>query len=119
MGITKMRLGGRCPNCDYPFEAGVVQNELNRAGKHLQPGDVLVCIGCGLWLLLEVDSQVESLLIVREITAEELLRLPASSLELMRKATKAIELIRDLTMPSTGLRRSTADHLPEKLRSAI
>jgi hypothetical protein len=114
-----MKLAARCPNCDYPFEAAVVRNEL-RAGTHPQPGDVLVCIGCGLWSLLEVDSQVESRLVVRELTAEELLRLPASSLELMRKATKAIELIRDQTMPVTGLRRWTAEHLPEKLhRGAI
>jgi hypothetical protein len=89
-----MKFGGRCPNCDYPFEAAAVQNELRRAGRHLQPGDALVCLGCGLWLLLEVDSHDENLLIVREITAMELLRLPASSLELMRKAAKAIELIR-------------------------
>jgi hypothetical protein len=31
---------------------------------------------------------------VREITAKELLRMPPSSLELMRKASKAIELIK-------------------------
>jgi hypothetical protein len=89
-----MKLGGRCPNCDYPFEAPLVQNELQRARKHIQAGDVLVCIGCGLWLRLEVDSHDEDLLIVREITAKELLALPVSSLELMRKATKATELIR-------------------------
>ena len=114
-----MKLAARCPNCDYPYEAAMVRNEL-RAEKHPQPGDVLVCIGCGLWLLLEVDSQVESLLVVRELTAEELLRLPASSLELMRKATKAIELIRDQTMPLTGFLGWNPYHLPEKLRrSAI
>jgi hypothetical protein len=89
-----MKLGGRCPNCDYSFEAPLVQNALQRAGKHIKAGDVLVCVGCGLWLLLEVDSRDESLLVVREITAKELLALPVSSLELMRKATKAIELIR-------------------------
>jgi hypothetical protein len=119
MEITKMKLAARCPNCDYPFEAAVVRNEL-RAGTHPHPSDVLVCIGCGLWSLLEVDSQVESRLVVRELTAEELLGLPCSSLELMRKATKAIELIRDQTMPLTGFLGWTAEHLPEKLRrSAI
>ncbi|MGA9723259.1 MAG: hypothetical protein WBQ86_12455 [Candidatus Binatus sp.] len=89
-----MKLGGRCPNCDYEFEAPLVQNALQRAGKHFKAGDVLVCVGCGLWLLLEVDSRDKSLLVVREITAKELLALPVSSLELMRKATKAIEFIR-------------------------
>jgi hypothetical protein len=89
-----MKLGGRCPNCDYSFKNAVVQNELQRAKRNLQAGDVLVCIGCGIWLLLEADSKDESLLMVREITAKELLRMPSSSLELMRKASKAIELIK-------------------------
>jgi hypothetical protein len=89
----RMKLGGRCPNCDYPFGAALVQSELHRAGTHLKPGETMVCIGCGVWLVLEVDSQDETLLIVRMMTTEELLKLPAGSLDLMRKATRAIELI--------------------------
>ncbi|MDB5108466.1 MAG: hypothetical protein JWM69_1407 [Candidatus Binatus sp.] len=89
-----MNLEVCCPNCDYSFKNAVVQNELQRAKRSLQAGDVLVCIGCGIWLLLEADSIDESLLTVREITAKELLRMPSSSLELMRKASKAIELIK-------------------------
>jgi hypothetical protein len=90
----QMKLGGRCPNCDYSFGAALVQSELHRARSHPLPGDMVVFVGCGLWLVLETDSRDESSLIVRDITTEELLTLPARSLDLMRKATRAIELIR-------------------------
>ncbi len=70
-GDPTMKLGGRCPNCDYPFGAALVQSELHRAGTHLKPGETVVCIGCGLWLVLEVDSQDETLLIVRVTTTGE------------------------------------------------
>ena len=89
-----MKLAGRCPNCDYAFDSAAIQKELRRAIKEPKPGDLLVCVGCGLWLVLEFDSQDQSLLVVREIMPGELLGLPDASLELMRTASKAIELIR-------------------------